>query len=71
MDRLYVGSKIRMLRRKKKLTQKELAKLVDVSPASIAAYETGDKIPRDDVKEKMAKVLDSTVTFIFFENDIN
>ena len=54
------SQKIKCLRERKALTQKELANLVDVSQPSIAQYEMGIKIPNIVVGVKLAKVLDTT-----------
>ncbi|MDD6826113.1 MAG: helix-turn-helix transcriptional regulator [Oscillospiraceae bacterium] len=33
------------IRRKEKITQEELAKLIDINPKNVSAYETGTKKP--------------------------
>ncbi len=52
---------IRGFRKKKGLTQRQLAKIVGVSHSSIAMYETGDREAPVDVLAKIAIVLDTTV----------
>ena len=44
-------------RTKKKLTQLELAKLMDVAPATISSYELGTRVPRWSVLARYCKVL--------------
>lgn len=66
MNRESIASNIRMLRRKRGETQAEAAESVGISPTAWAMYEAGDRIPRDDVKIKIAKHFDATVEAIFF-----
>ena len=43
---LYIGSKIKELRKNKGLTQKELATLVNMGDTTIANYEKGFRTPK-------------------------
>ena len=49
-------------------TQEEVAKALNVSVASIAMYEKGERTPRDDVKMALAEFYGKSVSEIFFEN---
>ena len=44
----------------------EVAKAVGISVSSLGMYETGRRIPRDDVKIRIAKYYGTTVAAIFF-----
>lgn len=59
-----VGKRLRKLRGDK--TQAEVAKDLNISPAAVSAYENGDRVPRDQLKKKIAKYYDTTVEAIFF-----
>lgn len=48
------------------MTQKEVADAVGVTAMAISQYEKGERIPRDDVKVKIAKLFNKTVDEIFF-----
>lgn len=48
------------------MTQKEVADAVGVTPMAISQYESGERIPRDDVKVKIARLFNKTVDEIFF-----
>lgn len=61
-----VGNKLRGLRLQKNMTQKELAVLFGVTPASISYYETGTRIPSDKVKKQYSLFFDKPVDDIFF-----
>ena len=66
MDTQTIATRLTELRNSKNLTQKELALKVGVAPTSIAMYEVGKRIPRDEVKVKLAKVFGKSVQSIFF-----
>lgn len=51
---------LKLIRKNKKLTQKELANLLGKNQVTIARYETGDIVPPLSVIEQIAKVLDIT-----------
>lgn len=55
---------LKRLRGKK--TRKEVASAVGISERALKSYELGDRIPRDDVKQKLANFYDVTVTYLFF-----
>lgn len=56
---------VRILRSRKKMTQKELAKQLDVDPASLSRMIKGN--PRLDTIERIAKALDVSVCSLFQE----
>jgi putative transcriptional regulator len=64
-----IASNIRMLRGQHGETQAEAAKAIGVSSSAWSMYEVGSRIPRDDVKLKIAKHFDTTVGAIFFGSD--
>lgn len=64
------ASKIRELRRQKGFTQREMAELIGVSEGAIGMYETGERIPKDDIKIKISKLFDKPVGYIFFNEKL-
>ncbi len=52
-----LGRKIKKLRGKQGLTQKQLADLADVSESAMRSYELGDRNPKKEVLERTAKAL--------------
>lgn len=63
----YVGERIRKARNAKKMSQEDLAEIVDVRRQTIGEYERGGDIPLS-MLEKIAKVLDvDMTTFIMKE----
>lgn len=62
-----IGQKIRNLRLGKGLTQAELAKVIGSSTSAVAMYETGERIPRDETKKKIADLFGLKIDELFFE----
>ena len=51
------GEKLRYLRRKNNLTQKQLGMAVNTADVRIAQYETNARTPREELLKKLAQVL--------------
>lgn len=64
MDAVLIGKKLRALRGKS--TQNETAQALGISISALAMYENGCRIPRDEIKLKIAKHYGKTVEEIFF-----
>ena len=58
------GEILRTLRGKRSVA--EVAKAVDVSNSSYIKYERGERVPRDEVKTRIARYYGSSVESIFF-----
>ena len=57
-------SKIRELRKAQKLTQAELAKLLDIDRTTVAQWEIGKNKPRVDTLLKLASIFKCNVDFL-------
>ena len=66
MNTLKIGDELRKLRGNK--TQEEIAHAIGISPAAIGMYERGDRVPRDEIKVKLANYFNTSVESIFFAN---
>ena len=64
MDRIKIAERLAKLRGKR--TQAEVAEAIGVSPSAYSMYETGERIPRDEIKIRIAKFYKRTVNSIFF-----
>lgn len=64
MDRSKIAERLAKLRGKR--TQAEVAEAIGVSPSAYSMYETGERIPRDEIKIRIAKFYKRTVNSIFF-----
>ena len=58
------GEKLRKLRGEK--SQDEMAKELDITKSSLTMYERNERIPRDEVKVKIAKHFGVSVQELFF-----
>lgn len=66
MDRKKVGEALRKLRVEKGVTQAEVAGKIGVSVSAYNMYESGERIPRDPVKEAICKYYQKQPGDIFF-----
>ena len=64
MDRNSIATKLRNLRGVK--TMAEVAKAIGVSKSAMGMYETGRRVPRDDVKKRIAEYYNCPVADLFF-----
>ena len=63
MDRKQIAEKLVELRGEK--TQAEVAENVGISLSTLAMYETGKRIPRDEIKIRLANYYGTTVESLF------
>lgn len=61
------GEKLKALRGDK--SADEVAKAIGISRSAIGMYESEERIPRDDVKIRLAEYFGTTVQAIFFESN--
>ena len=59
------GEKLRSLRGDK--SADEVAKAIGISVSAVGMYEREERIPRDDIKIKLAEYFGASVQAIFFE----
>lgn len=64
MDAVAIGKRLESLRGKK--TKKEVAEANGISLSALSMYEGGFRIPRDEIKIKLARYYDKTIEEIFF-----
>lgn len=60
-----IAKRLIKLRGKKK--QKEVAEKIGITTSALSNYETGLRVPRDEVKIKIAKFYGKSVDDIFFK----
>lgn len=58
---MSIGENIRYLRKKAKLTQKQLAQMVGVNEVTIRSYERGKYEPKTDVLYRLVRALDCNI----------
>lgn len=64
---MLFGEKLRELRGER--TQEEMARELKITKSSLAMYERNERIPRDEVKIRIAEFFGKTVQEIFFNTD--
>lgn len=67
MDKKNIGKRLILLRGNK--TQKEVASELKISISALAMYEQGNRVPRDEIKLKIASYYGKSVQEIFFDSD--
>ena len=66
-----LGKRIEFERIGLKLSQIELAKRLNLSSsASISQYESGDRIPSDDIKLKMCEIFNCSLDYLMGKTDV-
>ena len=65
MDKQYMAETLKRLRGNR--TQEEVAKAVGVTISAVSMYENGERVPRDEIKKKLAEYYGRTVQYIFFK----
>ncbi len=52
-------------------SQTEVAKGIGISVSALSMYESGERIPRDEIKEQLARYYGMTVGFLFFGEKVH
>lgn len=64
---MTIGDKLKFLREEKGLSVEELAKELDLTRQAVYNYENNMRVPRDEIKVKIAKYFKRSVEEIFFD----
>ena len=48
------------------MSRKEVADKLGISLSALSMYESGERVPRDELKRRMAKLYNTTVGHLFF-----
>lgn len=68
MNKKLIAKRLVELRESKKITRIQAAKDLEISKSTLQMYENGKRVPKDEIKLKIADYYDSNVQDIFFEN---
>lgn len=69
LDKEAIAKKLIELRGEN--SREYVAKALGISVSALSMYENGDRVPRDDIKIKIAKFYNSTVEAIFFASKVH
>ena len=64
MNENEIGKRLVLLRGSR--TQNEVSQALGISLSALGMYERGERIPRDEIKIRIAKYYDTTVQAIFY-----
>ena len=67
MDGGRIGKAIRELRTERKMTAEQLAAEIGTTTSAVIMYENGRRIPRDEIKIRIAVFFGKTVESIFYK----
>lgn len=63
-----IGQRIKALREEKGLAREPFCNAVGITLSALSMYENGQRIPRDEIKVKIARVLETSIEALFFTN---
>lgn len=66
MDNQKIAKRLRDLRNSKQVSREIVANAIGIAVSTIAMYELGERIPRDEIKIDLARYYDTTVDALFF-----
>lgn len=66
MDNQKIAKRLRDLRESKQVSREVVANAVGIAVSTLAMYELGERIPRDEIKIDLARYYDTTVDALFF-----
>lgn len=61
-----IGAKIKELREGLNISREVFCDNVGISLSALSMYETGQRIPRDEIKLKIARQLNTSIEALFF-----
>lgn len=67
MNVIKIAEKLKRLRNNIGLSQEEVSKELGIRQNSLASYENGRRIPRDEIKLKIAEFYEVDVGWLFYE----
>jgi transcriptional regulator with XRE-family HTH domain len=64
-----LGKRLRQLREKKAMNQREFSKIINISNTTLSQYEAGNRTPSDEIKEKIADYFSVSVDYLLGRTD--
>ena len=69
-DVMELGKRVKYLREAAGLTQLEFAKTMNISNSALSQYESGSRIPSDELKAKIADYFGVTLDYLYGRTDL-
>ncbi|WP_432662550.1 helix-turn-helix transcriptional regulator [Wukongibacter baidiensis] len=70
MNKSILGDRLKKLRKDKKITQKELAKILNIQNTTLSQYENGVNEPNDEMKVKIADYFGVTIDYLLGRSNV-
>lgn len=67
---MNLGDRIKLLRNSNDITQKDLAEYLNVGRSTLSQYESGQRIPSDEIKNKIADYFKVSLDYLMAKSDI-
>ena len=64
-----IGERLRLLRGEKRM--EEVSRACKISVSALGMYETGQRIPRDEIKVKLAQFYGVSIESLFFADEVH
>ncbi len=68
MPKLSFGDKLILLRKKKNISQKELAHLLNISVNNLPRYEKNDYLPKPEILLQLSKFFDVSIDYLLWDD---
>ena len=69
MQLVNMGDKLKSLRTKKKLTQKQVSDMIGLAVSAVSSYESGSRYPSYDVLIKLARIFHVSTDYLLGMTD--
>lgn len=66
LDAKAIGERIKKLREERNISRGELCSEAEISLSALTMYETGQRVPRDEVKLRLARCLNTSLEGLFY-----
>ena len=66
LEPIVIGQRIKSLRESMNLSRDNFCKLVGITLSALSMYENGQRVPRDEIKVKIARTLNTSIEALFF-----
>lgn len=67
---MSIGERVKHLREKKNLNQVQLAKMLNISNATLSQYESGKRTPSDEIKIHLADIFNVSLDYLLCRTSI-
>lgn len=66
LDAKVIGGRIKKLREDMNISRSQLCENADISLSALTMYETGQRVPRDEVKIRLSRCLNTSLEGLFY-----